>query len=862
MGCPVAGPKRDAMHGRKAKDSHMVRMLGTVVAALLLVLSAAQAQAVGLGDIRLNSALNQPFDAEIELRNIQGLDEGEILARLASADDFERVGVERFFFLTNLRFSVERRRDGGGVLRVTSREPIVEPFVNFVVEVRWPAGRMLREYTVLLDPPAYAEREAPAVATPQQQRPDDGSAGRIERRTGTEVDLSPTPDTPSRPVTPPEERLTGDQYGRTDRDDTLWRIASRSRPEGVTVEQQMLAIARLNPQAFIGGNVNLLMAGHVLRLPSAEEAAELDTARARTEVAEHHEAFAAYRRGEGPARPAAVQPTDDAPAQRQQDATPERTAQPASETIPEAELRILAGDADPDGVAGGSASAEQLMQLEERLTASEDERERLALENEALAARVDDLSTRQQEFDRQLALRDQQLAELQAQLAEARQASPAQQQTSASTLDGLLSNWTLIAAALGLVLLLALALILQRRRAAAASDARMARLTPARADAAALGGAAVAAGQTAEEAESEADDEAAASELEDAQQDSADAVQDEFAGEPPGAQTSDVVAEADIYIAYNRFPQAVSLLQGALDQDPDRHDVRLKLLEVYAETGERDAFETHLAELIERCDDDDMLFSARELEARFSDDATRGNGETGEPAAPAEEADSTSTLDDFDLDLDLDLDEGTERTDTSDPQKASANQDSMLDLDDLDSPEAPDEAATDSNKTSAGDQLGGDLGLDFDPERDAEPTDSDDDTLRLDVGDQSDKAENDTLSLDDDFDFDLEDLQLDEAPAGKADELSMDDAASSPTETRDALDTGDVDGDELSADDSGDDVFSELDAEDAAATKLDLARAYIDMGDGDGAREILNEVMQDGSPEQQQQARALMQEVN
>src|SRR4030095_8846650 len=120
----------------KSKDTTMARRLALGYV-LIATLWCAQAVALGLGDITIHSALNQKLDAEIELLEARGMTESEIVAQLASAEDFKRVGIERFFFLTSLQFHVEMR-GGRAVLRVSSEQPMTEPYLNFLVQVIWP----------------------------------------------------------------------------------------------------------------------------------------------------------------------------------------------------------------------------------------------------------------------------------------------------------------------------------------------------------------------------------------------------------------------------------------------------------------------------------------------------------------------------------------------------------------------------------------------------------------------------------------------------------------------------------------------------------------------------------------------------
>lgn len=134
-------------------------------------LSAQFVVALGLGDIKLRSTLNQPLNAEIELLQVRDLSKQEILVGLASVDDFKRVGVDRPFFLLDLDFSVDIDAANGPIIRVTSEKPVREPFLNFVVEAQWPSGRLLREYTLLMDLPVFAEEQQaqPVQPAPEQQ---------------------------------------------------------------------------------------------------------------------------------------------------------------------------------------------------------------------------------------------------------------------------------------------------------------------------------------------------------------------------------------------------------------------------------------------------------------------------------------------------------------------------------------------------------------------------------------------------------------------------------------------------------------------------------------------------------------------
>ena len=120
-------------------------------------LQASSALALGLGELKLESNLNEPLEASVDLLNIDGLHEDEIRIRLGTREDFKRLGLERTFFLTSIQFEVVVGDGGRPRILMRTDDPVLEPYLDFIVEARWPSGRLLREYTVLIDPPAFAE---------------------------------------------------------------------------------------------------------------------------------------------------------------------------------------------------------------------------------------------------------------------------------------------------------------------------------------------------------------------------------------------------------------------------------------------------------------------------------------------------------------------------------------------------------------------------------------------------------------------------------------------------------------------------------------------------------------------------------
>ena len=223
----------------------MVRVRKLVLAiAAASALSSGMAHALGLGEVSLKSALNQPLVAEIELLEVRDLASGELIPSLATPEDFTKAGVERQYFLSDLKFTPVLKPNGKSVIRVTSSKPVLEPYLNFLVEVLWPSGRLLREYTLLLDPPLYSPQTT-AAAAPQMP-----VAAPAPRPLAAPVRAPQPAVAPvSRPaaVAAAPAKLDSNEY-KTTSSDTLWEIARRV--PGGSVHQTMLAIQELNPQAF------------------------------------------------------------------------------------------------------------------------------------------------------------------------------------------------------------------------------------------------------------------------------------------------------------------------------------------------------------------------------------------------------------------------------------------------------------------------------------------------------------------------------------------------------------------------------------------------------------------------------------
>ena len=193
--------------------------------------------------------------------------------------------------LSTLRFSIEDTGSGKDYITVTTREPIREPFLNFLLEVNWLNGRLVREYTVLLDPPLYDPNRR-RVATVSAPAP---TAATVPTPTASpSSSATPAAATP-RPPPVPAPYAAGNDIGPVASGQTLWSLAAAHRPDAVTVQQMMLALLRENPEAFADGNVNRLRRGAVLRLPDAASLQAVSAREAFAEIQRQHEVWQGYR---------------------------------------------------------------------------------------------------------------------------------------------------------------------------------------------------------------------------------------------------------------------------------------------------------------------------------------------------------------------------------------------------------------------------------------------------------------------------------------------------------------------------------------------------------------------------------------
>ncbi|HRB10051.1 MAG TPA: FimV/HubP family polar landmark protein [Ottowia sp.] len=277
-------------------------MLATA-AALALLGASLDAQALALGAITVRSALGEPLRAEIEVPQISSEEAATLKASVGSPEAFRAAGVDYPAALAGARVTLQRRANGQAYLRVAGERTVNEPFLGIVIEANWANGRVVRDYTMLVDPPGRAappavtvtpSQVAPAPATVQAPRVAAAPAPAPATEAGARPrrDIQPA-EVPRRAAAP-----GGDGAPVTvQRGDTAGSIARAHAIDGVSLDQMLVAMLRANPQAFIKGNVNLMRAGAVLQMPSAEQASATSRQAARRAVVAQTRDFQAYRLG-------------------------------------------------------------------------------------------------------------------------------------------------------------------------------------------------------------------------------------------------------------------------------------------------------------------------------------------------------------------------------------------------------------------------------------------------------------------------------------------------------------------------------------------------------------------------------------
>ncbi len=422
-----------------------MRNLGLIVLLWLAAVLPTNSLALGLGEITVNSFLNQPLDAEIEVISARPGEIDDLLVSLASREAFTRAGLSRPRHLSDLRFSVKKSEDGEtAVILVTTKAGVKEPFLNFLIEADWSKGRVLREFTVLLDPPFYADQPAPAETTAQPEQPavsEDDSVSAIVEDAGVQP-IATTQDTGVQPIATedtsvpvesaesitepialagdtaePEPAAADEPQNIIEGDvlvvkgDTLWSIASRYKDDAHSMAQVMLAFQRANPGAFTDGNINNMKEGAILRAPTLDELDAMGQQEAYAEVLVQNGLWDEYVERVTGVSPA-VAAEDDAGEVAVEEGMPEEETGELSLLLP--------GEGDTESTGIGDTS--DVDELRTKLAIAEEELEAARIENRELESRISELQARLskvEELQKMVEIEDDSLAQLQAEQAQA-----------------------------------------------------------------------------------------------------------------------------------------------------------------------------------------------------------------------------------------------------------------------------------------------------------------------------------------------------------------------------------------------------------------------------------------------------------
>jgi pilus assembly protein FimV len=889
--------------------------LRVLISAILL--TPAAAFGLGLGEIRLNSALNQPFSAEIDLVAATPEELAALDAHLASPEVFARYGLDRPAFLSSLEFNVGRGQDGRSVLLVRSRDAIGEPFVSFLIDVNWPRGRLLREYTVLLDPPAMlspGESPAPApVAAPTTTRAPAPSAPEPEARP------APQPVAPAaQPAAAAAPAYDASSY-TVSRGDTLYGIAgSIAGGDRQAIQRTMIALFRANPEAF-NGNINQLRAGAILRVPSSDEVTGISASDASSEIRQQNAAWRAATGAAEEGRLKLVTPPEG---------EGETAAAPQSSGRVEGQIDALEKDI-----------AEQRRLLELRNQELADLQRKLAEARaqeqaaqppvqpepvpEAPAEPTDEAAIAPEDDVQEPAAPPTEAAPPEP---ESKPAPEPAAEAGPSLMDRLADNWKILAGAIAVLLLAVFGINFIRRRREEDVDGALRNFevppsAPVPTETMRLR--ALATGdRTAEmprppmfqeeEDEDEGDivveERPVARPKTEAPRPSAGHEETISAEAALDLDQADPLAEADFHMAYGLYDQAVDLVRMALQKEPSRNDLKLKLAEIHFVAGDTNQFLTVARDLKKSLggggDWDRIVIMGRQL----APDEPMFAGAVQDAGVDLS-LEGGDNLVDLDLlsapegDEGLDLDLGKVAAATADGDATGENTALEFDLSDtaarftttqeiagregggtvemptleIPSSETPtvetpalkasqaardrmQPATPDSTAEMAIDDLGLDLGnLDNLPDID--------DATAIATGLHEDLTQIAAHTQ-------TEVLPRDES--GEGDETAlMPGGAGGETAILPPIDFGEIDLDVGGATDAADESPTVRDTTlkteqmpqlsnlepvtmSEVGTKLDLARAYMDMGDPDGARNILQEVLAEGSASQKQEARRLI----
>jgi pilus assembly protein FimV len=830
------------------KKSNLLKMTAIAMAMAIIPLAG---HAAGLGKVAVFSSLGQPLKAEIEISaNSEEL--SSLQAKLASVDAFRQADIEYNPILSNLKFSREPiERNGHRYVQVTTDKPVNEPFINMLVELGWASGRLVREYTFLLDPPdttpaTTAASVSPPVGPLAVDKLQSDKNLQVENTSPAMTRQSPK----VRPTVEASDKLVTGANVKNHKvrtGDTLGKIAAKMRPDGVNLDQMLVALLRANQAAFDDGNMNRLKAGKILAIPDAEVIHQITTGEAKKEVVAQAADFNAYRKRLASAASAQTDVRDSGQQVVSGKITPKvEEVAPAPSDKDKLEIskseNVKGSVSDAKGSAAADALARDKALKEARSRTVELEQNLNKMKQLAELQNKAGADIRQQaqvEASAKDAVSSAPLLAVEtpvnppAAKTEVKKVkvSPLVPEPESSFLE---ENGTLVFGGGGILALLFGWMGYSAWKKKKEND-----------ELGELGGMSAASEFSIQSTFGPSIDPTTSSSFSST---AGDQGESQFSVSAPGAvePSVDALSQADTFLAFGRTEQAEEVLISALEVQPNRHELYLKLLGIYAEQDKPAEYESLAKRFREQTledgpdwetarvmgavlDPQNVLYQLPSTENKLSEVVTGVGGVTlagvaavAAQAVPETFVESASNDQDIqpidtenlDFDLDFDLDEATlpaSKIDSAAPVALAASSEEMpvLDFDfDLSLPEAPSATVLEAVATPApldislAEKAGNGIDFDFDlPLADAPPA----------LTNVSD-LKSDALDLDLDLDADL----------------------SAPTFS--VAGNDDVDNSEV-------------------ATKLELAAAYEEMGDNSGASELYQEALAEGSKTQQEFAR-------
>lgn len=306
-----------ALEASKSMIHPRIWRLGALASAVILLgsLASTNAHALALGRATVQSALGEALRAEIDIAEINAEEAGSLRVGVASSDAFKAAGLEYSATAIAVQVSLQKRPDGRSFLRLSSPRAVTEPFVDLMIEANWSSGRVVRDYTLLFDPPNLRQATSPITAPRISSAPGASTASSGTSGRTPDVRSSTTPAQTVRPVPmaratrpaaiEPQKQLSSGQQVVVKPGDTASKIAGQSKPVGISLDQMLVALLSSNPDAFIGGNVNRLKAGAVLEIPSEQTAGATAAAQASQTIVAQSKNFNNFRRKLAEGAPAA-----------------------------------------------------------------------------------------------------------------------------------------------------------------------------------------------------------------------------------------------------------------------------------------------------------------------------------------------------------------------------------------------------------------------------------------------------------------------------------------------------------------------------------------------------------------------------